>query len=212
MTPAEKQCRFDFDFAVQRLIETGSVSPMFVGFETKRPGLPDPVCVITPWHDTEEKRAMTSAVRILLRVGGYRSVSAMSEAWFLAFDTTPPPGEELPVPSEHPDRVEGLWVLHERVDGTAYFMSAPIRRDEDGKPTGVGERVSDVAIDYRAGTASRLGHTTGGGLKGPMTRMFYPEIDVSPMAFVFAQEFLRNSLKAGPAVVMPPDLAAKFEQ
>jgi len=82
------------------------------------------------------------------------ALSLVTEAWMLM--TKEIPGEPLPIPSEHPDRVEILNVVVEvRGEGRTLLRSAPIIRRPDESVEKLGDIIENLA-DANSGRFSGL--------------------------------------------------------
>lgn len=91
------------------------------------------------WGSNEEKHLKLAMARALFQGAGIVRLVYTTEMWFLPVvreSGERPDFDNAPIPSESPDRQEGLFVMaEERGDPSTLGAVAIITRDESGKPT-----------------------------------------------------------------------------
>lgn len=124
----DKLIEFGAVFAERVFNKNGGVPPIWIV------QLPDGALTPIPtlWSNTEEKCVMLDALRRLFVDIGVCRYVFMVEAWTVEMRFEPP--TNIPVPSEHPDRVEVVMLLAEDDEGGHRGVSRRIIRPDKGKP------------------------------------------------------------------------------
>ena len=138
--------------STEALLKTGNHAPFAVFFTPSRLNVLD-VSSLFSGGDAG-KDAVANLLHQLAQKEEVSALSLVTEAWMLM--TKEIPGQPLPIPSEHPDRVEVLNVVVEmRGEGRTLIRSAPIIRRPDESVEKLGDITENLA-DVNSGRFSGL--------------------------------------------------------
>ena len=119
------------DRAADMFNHCGEVLPMWHAVTSNDEHL----IIATPWSGPDEKQQTVESLRAMFEEKHVKQLAFVCEAWVLQLPAdTDIDTDNLPVPSEHPDRREVLRINVEDNKGNVISGSYYILRPEHGKP------------------------------------------------------------------------------